>query len=220
MDTLTEDKYEYYKNSKNLEKIIKIQSYIRMKQWVIKYMNNNILKLITDLYKRDKKKYVYEPTLFGDNSKENIKSLKISFEQKQKQMKEGMLSQLLIGNWIGWEDLGSGKNPSGLDCRKKDNTIIMEVKNKWNTVKGSDIKKSLYPTLVAYKKENPSTRCIWAIINPKNPKSKKLSEKITHNGVEIEKIQGRDLFKLVFTIGNIDYSEIVLNIIKQHIHNL
>ena len=100
MDILTEDKYEYYKNSKNLEKIIKIQSYIRMKQWVIKYMNNNILKLITDLYKRDKKKYVYEPTLFGDNSKENIKSLKISFEQKQKQMKEGMLSQLLIGNWI------------------------------------------------------------------------------------------------------------------------
>ena len=116
-----------------------------------------------------------------------------------------------MGNWYGWEDLGVGHS-SGLDCRKKDMSIIMEIKNKWNTC-NSGSEKALLDKLSKYKKENPQTRCIWAIVNSK-PRCRNLYEKIMHNGVEIEKIQGVELFKLVFSVGNINYSTQIINIVK------
>lgn len=197
-----------YKNTE--DKVILIQSLVRMKYWFTNYIKN-ITILIHSIYQRKEKEYVHESTIFGNNTEENIKHMEIAFKQRQKHMKEGELAQILIGNWFGWEDLGIGHS-SGLDCRKKDNSIIMDVKNKWNTC-NSGSQKALFDKLSKYKKENPSTRCIWAIINPK-PGSKKLSEKIIHNGVEIEKIQGYDLFKLVFTINNRNYSKNIIPIVK------
>ena len=70
--------------------------------------------------------------------------------------------------------------------------------------------------LSKYKKENPKTRCVWAIVNPK-PGCKKLCEKIIYNDVEIEKIQGIELFKLVFNVGNINYSTQIINIVQNYI---
>lgn len=157
---------------------------------------------------------MHEPTIFGDNSKENIKMLEIAFKQRQKQMIEGNLSQIIIGNWFGWEDLRIG-HCSGLDCLKKDMSIIMEVKNKYNTC-NSGSEKALLDKLSKYKKENPKTRCIWAIVNPK-PDCKNLHEKIIYNDVEIEKIKGKELFNLVFSIGNINYSTRIIDIIKNYI---
>lgn len=200
-----------------IKKFIKIQSVIRMHLWVVFYLKKNVFPKIKKLYNKKKKEYVHEYSVFGDNSNESIKLQEIAFTQKQKKMKEGFLAQILIGNWIGWENLKRGHS-SGLDCRKKDNTIILELKNKYNTIKGSEIKKSLLPTLVEYKKKNPLTRCIWAIVNPK-PKKKNLIETIKFNGFEIEKIQGKELFNLVFSIGNINYSKKVINITKKFIKN-
>ena len=208
---ITNEKKKYYNT--NVDKIIKIQSLIKMLYWYLDYIKN-IHHLIDKLFQRKTKEYVYEPTLFGDNSKENIKMLEIAFKQKQKQMKEGELAQIVIGNWFGWEDLGVGHS-SGLDCRKKDMSVIMDVKNKWNTC-NSGSQKALFDKLSKYKKENPKTRCIWAIVNPK-PDCKKLCEKIIYNGVEIEKIQGIELFKLVFNVGNINYSTQIINIVKNYI---
>lgn len=205
------------KISNNTEhKVIIIQSFFRMKYWFYTYIKN-ITILIHSIYQRKEKEYLHESTIFGNNTEENIKQMEIAFKQRQKNMKEGELAQILIGNWFGWEDLGIGHS-SGLDCRKKDNSIIMDVKNKWNTC-NSGSQKALFDKLSKYKTENPSTRCIWAIINPK-PGSKKLSEKIIHNGVEIEKIQGYDLFKLVFTINNRNYSKQIIYIVKHIISKL
>ena len=195
----------YYKTNK--AKIIKIQSLIWMRYWYLDYIKN-IHTLINELFQKKTKEYVHEPTLFGDNSKENIKMLEIAFKQRQKQMKEGEIAQKVIGNWFGWEDLVKGHS-SGIDCRKKDMSIILDVKNKWNTC-NSGSKKALFDKLSKYKKENPKTRCVWAIVNPK-PGCKKLCEKIIYNGVEIEKIQGIELFKLVFSIGKINYSSKIIN---------
>jgi hypothetical protein len=208
---ITNEKKQYYNSE--VYKIIKIQSLIRRRYWFLDY-TKNIHTLINKLFQRKNKEYVHEPTLFGDNSKENIKKLEIAFKQKQKQMKEGELAQILIGNWFGWEDLGVGHS-SGLDCRKKDNSVIMDVKNKWNTC-NSGSQKALFDKLSKYKKENSKTRCIWAIVNPK-PGCKKLYEKIMYDGVEIEKIQGIELFKLVFSFGNINYSTQIINIVKNYI---
>ena len=208
---ITNEKKKYYNT--DVDKIIKIQSLIKMRYWYLDY-TKNIHPLIHNLFQRKTKEYVYEPTLFGDNSKENIKMLEIAFKQRQKQMKEGELAQIVIGNWFGWEDLGVGHS-SGLDCRKKDMSVIMDVKNKWNTC-NSGSQKALFDKLSKYKKENPKTRCIWAIVNPK-PGCKKLCEKIIYNGVEIEKIQGVELFKLVFNVRNINYSTQIINIVKNYI---
>lgn len=205
------DKGEYYNT--HVDKIIKIQSLIKMRYWLLPYIKN-INTLINILFQMKNKEYVHDPTMFGDNSKENIKMLEIAFKQRQKQMKEGELAQIIIGNWIGWQDLGVG-NSSGLDCRKKDMSIIMDVKNKWNTC-NSGSQKALFDKLTKYKKENPQTRCVWAIVNPK-PGCKKLCEKIMYNDVEIEKIQGVELFKLVFSVGNINYSTQIINIVKYYI---
>lgn len=215
MEALTTNNiYADYQNIENIYKIIKIQAMVRKMYWFLSYINI-INKKIICMYNRKNKDYVHESTIFGDNSEENIKQLEVAFNQKQKQMKEGELAQILIGNWIGWEDLGIG-HTSGLDCRKKDNTFIMDVKNKYNTC-NSGSQKALFDKLSDYKKENPSTRCIWGIINPK-PGCKKLSEKIIYNGVEIEKVQGIELFKLVFTIGHINYSKQIINIVNRFIH--
>ena len=124
----------------------------------------NVKILIDTLFQRENKKYTHVSTIFGDDSDENIKMLEIAFKQRQKQMKEGELAQLLMGNWYGWEDLGVGHS-SGLDCRKKDMSIIMDVKNKWNTC-NSGSQKALFDKLSKYKKENPQTRCVWGIVNP------------------------------------------------------
>lgn len=200
---LTKDKIEHYNT--NVDKV-RVETYIK-----------KIEPLITKLYQRERKEYVHEPTMFGDNSEENIKRLEIAHYQRQNQMKEGDLGQLIIGNWFGWEDLKQGHS-TGLDCRKENNSIIMEVKNKYNTCNSSSAE-ALLDKLSKYKKENPQTRCVWAIVNAK-PGSKNLCKKITHNGVEIEKIQGDELFALVFRIGNIDYSTQVINMVKDIIRKI
>lgn len=173
---------------------------------------DNIKLLIKKKWESKEKCYIHDPTLFGDNSEKNINALDIALRVKQKQMKEGDIAQIIIGNFIGWEDLRRGHS-SGMDCRKKDNSIIMEVKNKYNTVKGSDEKKSLLPTLAKYKKDNPNTRCVWAIINPKSGCTK-LHETIIYNDVEIEKIQGEELLKLVFTLDGKDYSKEIIAFVR------
>lgn len=208
---ISEDKRQYYEY--HVDKVIKIQSLIRRRYWLILYIAH-VKILIDTLFQRENKKYTHVSTIFGDDSDENIKMLEIAFKQRQKQMKEGELAQLLMGNWYGWEDLGVGHS-SGLDCRKKDMSIIMDVKNKWNTC-NSGSQKALFDKLSKYKKENPQTRCVWGIVNP-SPGCKNLCEKIIYDGIEIEKIQGIELFKLVFRIGNNNYYSQIINVIKDYI---
>ena len=192
-----------HENKKRMHTEIKMSHFIK-----------TIYTVIDKLYQRETKEFKYEPTLFSDDSKEYIEKLKIAYKIRQKQMKEGILAQRVIGNFIGWKDLGVGHS-SGLDCCKKDNSIIMEVKNKYNTCNSGSLK-AILDKLSKYKKKNPETRCVLAIVNPKLG-DKKLCKKITHNGVEIEIIQGKELFKLVFTVGNINYSELIIKIVKDYI---
>ena len=144
----------------------------------------------------DKAEYQHEETVFGDNSDEQISKLRTAFEIRQKQMQEGDIAQKVMGLFYGWEDLGVGHH-SGLDIRKKNSTIIFELKNKYNTC-NSGSQKAILDKLSRYKDRHPNTICAWGIINPK-PECKKLVQYLRHDGVEILKIQGRELFRLVFT---------------------
>jgi hypothetical protein len=95
------------------------------------------------------------------------------------------------------------------DIWKIGNTAIAELKNNFNTAKGGDIKKTIYEPLAKYRKQNPNTTAIWGIINPE-PGNTQLTEKIVHEGVEIIKLQGVDLFKYVCVYENYDYTNDVI----------
>ena len=65
-------------------------------------------------------------------------------------------------------------------------------------------------------RSTPFNSCAKNVINEGGDDTigNKLCEKISHNGVTIEKIQGDELFKLVFTLGNVNYSTQIINIVK------
>ena len=52
--------------------------------------------LIKTLLQKESKEYIHEPSIFGNNSNENIQMLEIVFKQRQKQIKEGELAQIVI----------------------------------------------------------------------------------------------------------------------------
>lgn len=81
MPQIIEDKIKKNKEFKN--KVIKIQSLVRKRYWLMPYINQ-IKKLINKLFQRERKKFEHEPTLFGDNSPESIKLLETAFKQRQK----------------------------------------------------------------------------------------------------------------------------------------
>ena len=79
--------------------------------------------------------------------------------QKNREMKMGEFHEYLAGCFPGWECIPKGKFTSGigestagkktgLDVVKQDRTEIMEWKNKHNTVKGSDLKKTVFEKLM------------------------------------------------------------------------
>lgn len=120
---------------------------------------------IRNILLKSRKEYVYEETIFGIRHQLFKSMLSKSHTVRQLQMKEGIIAQIMLGLFYGWEDLKSGHS-SGLDLRKKDNSAVIELKNKHNTCNyGSQ--KSLLDKLATYKINNPETDCIWGIVNPK-----------------------------------------------------
>ena len=113
--------------------------------------------------------------LIGFAATENIKNQQIGHSVRQAHMTERCIGQIVIGNFIGWTNLKTG-HPSGLDCIKNDGSIIIELKNKYNTCNSSS-GLTLLDKLAKYKIPHPATRCIWGIINPK-PSCKNLTTKM------------------------------------------
>lgn len=63
--------------------------------------------------------------------------------QKTLQNQIGTFHQELLGQMVGWKDLGTG---AVIDVKNKDRKIIAEIKNKYNTVSGGALS-STYTTL-------------------------------------------------------------------------
>jgi len=134
----------------------------------------------------------FEPTqtLLGVNDKNKLEN---AHEVRKSQMKEGDVAQILLGNFPGWENLGRG-HPSKLDCRKLDNSAIVELKNKYNTCNAGG-KTQVLQNLAKYKKENPQTTCILGIVNSKSIHDVKIKEHVI-NGVVVYEVH--NILKLVF----------------------
>ena len=190
---------------------VSCNTYNMFDQSVIDAFGKSITEPVTTIMTRSKKEYVHETTYFGNDSDEYVELMKNAFHVRQIQMKEGDVAQTALGLFPGWEDLGIG-HESGLDIRRLDNSIIIELKNKWNTC-NSGSQKAILDKLASYKEKHPDTVCVWGIINAK-PDTVSLSTKINHNGQEIMKIQGVELFKLVCVHNEYDYTSEVIDMVK------
>ncbi|MEK6924059.1 MAG: Eco47II family restriction endonuclease [Candidatus Micrarchaeota archaeon] len=108
----------------------------------------------------------------------------------------GEFHQMLLGKVNGWEDLGIG-NASKVDLRKRDSTVFIELKNKFNTV-NSDSLASVRRKLKAAVSRNPKARAYWAYILPQNQKSEDREwDYKGDNDPRIRILTGRKVYQLV-----------------------
>ena len=139
-----------------------------------------ITKLINKKLTNKKSEKILDDILLDDYIIEHSNEMKISLALKQLQMKIGFIWQIVIGNYIDFEDLAVGHS-SGLDVRNKKRKIIIELKNRYNTDNYAS-KKTNLKKLAKYKKTHPSYECIYGIINEKNTKPNGYTKIIEYNG--------------------------------------
>lgn len=108
----------------------------------------------------------------------------------------GDFHQKLLGGVKGWVDLGVG-DESKVDLKKEDNTIFIELKNKYNTV-NSDSLSAVRQKLVKITKDFPNSIAYWAFVIEKNGTSGE-SEWIYlgDNNPKLKKIWGSKLYELI-----------------------
>ena len=177
---------------------------------------NKLDSSISEIFKRPTKELnINDLDILDDNSSETIEIMKIELKRKQHTMKYGEVWQKAIGLFPGFEDLGIG-HESECDVRKLDNTMIIELKNKYNTV-NSGGKKDVERKLINYKVINPHTDCVWGIVNDKHTNKVK-KEKYVVNGLEIIKWQGKEFLSHIFTYNGYDYTDKILSKLKEIIH--
>jgi hypothetical protein len=158
-----------------------------------------------------------EMASFDMNFEDWIKSEKARQVQKSLSNDIGLLHQKILGSVDGWKDLKTG---NVVDLVNSDLKIIAEIKNKHNTVKGSDKvgtykeleslimpKTSIYKDFTAYYVEIiPSTANGYE--KPFTPSDKKTGTKCDPNP-NIIQIDGLRFYKLV--TGKDDALEQVFN---------
>lgn len=125
-----------------------------------------------------------------------------TFEQKI-----GEFHQMVLGSVNGWIDLKTG-DKSKVDLKREDNSIFIELKNKFNTCNSgslNDVEKKLIEAL----KNHPNAKAYWAFIIPgvkeKNGREHWTKGRGTSRIVRNErlyKIWGTDVYKLVTGDGN------------------
>lgn len=115
----------------------------------------------------------------------------------------GDFHQNLLGHVDGWVNLGRG-HPSGMDLKKEDDSIWIELKNKYNTMNSSSLRDTRFKCEELAEKY-PNAKIYWAYIVSSNYDSFDITWKysdnkkgITHELNEnIRNIAGKDVYTLV-----------------------
>lgn len=115
---------------------------------------------------------IFDSVVYGISFKDWLEREKVRQAQKTLQNAIGYFHQDVIGSIDGWENLASGK---GIDVRNQQQKIIAELKNKHNTVKGSD-RKVIYDDLLCElkKPEYYGYTAYYVEIIPKKEKNHKI----------------------------------------------
>lgn len=103
--------------------------------------------------------------------------------------KMGEFHQKLLGGVEGWIDLETGNE---WDLKKEDNSIIIELKNKENTLSGSGVP-ALERRMDNYIEKFPNVICYWAYVISINGKS----EEKEWRSPQKRKITGSKIYELI-----------------------
>ena len=115
----------------------------------------------------------------------------------------GDFHQNLLGRVDGWVNLGRG-HPTGIDLKKEDDTIWMELKNKYNTMNSSSLRDTRFKCEELAEKY-PNAKVYWAYIVSQNYESfdktwvyRDNKENVVHEiNDNIRNIAGKDVYTLV-----------------------
>ena len=115
----------------------------------------------------------------------------------------GDFHQNLLGRVDGWVNLGRG-HPTGMDLKKEDDSIWIELKNKYNTMNSSSLRDTRYKCEELAEKY-PEAKIYWAYIVSQNSDSfditwkyKDNKENIVHEiNDNIRNIAGEAVYTLV-----------------------
>ncbi|MFA6530405.1 MAG: Eco47II family restriction endonuclease [Candidatus Micrarchaeia archaeon] len=126
-----------------------------------------------------------------------IKGEEIRQKDKTINNRIGEFHQMLLGGVDGWVNLGTG-DETKVDLRKGDNTIFIELKNKFNTPNSdslSKVREKLKSLLQAY----PNSRAYWAYILDKNGESYDVIWKYGNEEPDerLRKISGKKVYELI-----------------------
>lgn len=174
--------------------------------WSLDTYLSNLTDNVKRILSRPVKVEIPTDILDTDEHKEKLRT---STDVKRRQMKCGAIWQCEIGNWEGWEDLGTGHS-SGLDIRSVEKKIIGELKNRWNTDNSSS-KCRNHQKLLNYKRAHPEYTCIYGHVNDKTPKGRIEIEIV--DGVEITHYYGAALLDFIFG----EHKDLVVSTIKSAI---
>ena len=96
----------------------------------------------------------------------------------------GDFHQNLLGRVDGWVNLGRG-HPSGMDLKKEDDSIWIELKNKYNTMNSSSLRDTRFKCEELSKKY-PNAKIYWAYIVSSNYESFDITWKYKDNKENVE----------------------------------
>jgi len=201
---------EYLEGSVKLENMNNLTNLIKtyFKQHIANIYLDKVdrTKITVDLMKKEMDKVCYNLT-----EEQWIEFDTNRVRDKQLNNKIGELHEYILSH-INNDFEQCVKGDTLVDMKKKDNTVFIELKNKYNTIKGSDVK-VVIKKLQDLKKKYPDALCLIGIINGKdNESSKKLISK--KGEPEVYMYTGSYLFELV--TGNKDYYTNITNIINTH----
>lgn len=126
-----------------------------------------------------------------------IKTEEIRQRDKTINNRIGEFHQKLLGKVNGWTDLGVGDD-THVDIKKNDNSIFIELKNKFNTM-NDDATNQCWDKLERATRNYPRCKAFWAFVISKNGNSGEeqwIKKGKTHNE-QVRKIWGRKVYELV-----------------------
>jgi hypothetical protein len=141
-------------------------------------------------------KVVFDIMNTGMNINSWISNEKIRQNDKTINNKIGEFHQMLLGFVNGWKNLGIGDDTK-VDLKKEDNTIFVELKNKWNTM-NSDATDKCHDKLANAIRDYPKATAYWAYIISKDGSSgQSVWRYHDDENDRIKKIWGKEVYKMI-----------------------
>lgn len=172
-------------------------------KWVCEAYPKEVKRTEIDFLKEtsvDPFKMIFDMKNGGFGTKNWINNEKMRQADKTVNNRIGDFHQRILGKVKGWEDLGTG-HITEVDLRKKDNSIFIELKNKYNTMNSSSQSKCR-DKLENITIDFPEATAYWAYIISKDGTSGEKIWKYTRKGEEfinqrVKVIYGKKVYELV-----------------------